>query len=82
MRHGLESGGGEGEQHGETIGEAAARQVIDIDRRARGQQSGDARDKGGAVGSHLKGPASDELGGDAGEILRERARGLFGRGHV
>ena len=78
VRHGLQPGIGERSERGQRVGELAAGQVIDIDRRAGGQEAGDQLRILGCIGAHLERAAGDQLGGRRGDVLgvRRRAGGL------
>ena len=61
-------------ERGQRVGELAAGQVIDVDRRAGGQKRGDALRVLGRVGAHLERAAGDQLGSRRGDLLGVRRR--------
>ena len=72
VRHRLQSRLAQGNQRRQRVLEVAARQMIDVDRRAGGQQLGDAARIVRRVGAHLQRAAGDQLGSRRGDALGRR----------
>ena len=68
VRHRLQARLVERDQRRQGVGERPSGQMVDIDRRAGGQQLGNAAGVVGRLRAHLQRAAGDKLGGDSGDL--------------